>query len=430
MPLSTIAFTAAALLAWSLVSRRLDGTPVTPPLLFVALGLLAGAGGLGFAAYDIEHSAIHLIAEITLILVLFSDAARIDLNLVRRDHDLPIRMLLIGLPLAIGAGTLVAATIFPEFAFWEAVLLAALLVPTDAALGQAVVTAQSVPVRIRQAINIESGLNDGIALPAVLLCAALAGAGIGADAGEAGSWLRFGVLQVTIGPIVGALIGYGGARVLDSAAHRRWAATAAEGVGVLAVAVLAYVVAELIGGNGFISAFVAGFAFGNSVRSPCEYLFEFMESEGLLLTLITFLVFGAALLPEGLADLDVRFVVYGVLSLTIVRMIPVAMSLLGSGLRWPTYLFLGWFGPRGLASILFVLLILEETSLPHRNELLSITVITVALSVVLHGVTAGPLARAYGRLVAGLGECEESRSVAELPLREGFSSDSQDATDV
>jgi len=416
---STIAVVSGLFLAYALVSARLEGTVITAPLLFVVFGFLIGSGGFGFAEIDIGHSAIHVIAELTLILVLFTDAARIDLNRVRRDHDLPVRMLIIGMPLAIVAGTLVAVALFPAFSVWEATLLAALLAPTDAALGQSVVSAKAVPLRIRQAINIESGLNDGIALPAVLLFAALAGAAQGGH--DSGNWLQFGLMQVTLGPLAGAIIGFAGARLIDAAAERRWATTAFQGIGILSVSVLAYVLAEVIGGNGFISAFVAGIVFGNSIRHPCTFLFEFMESEGQLLMLITFLVFGAALLPESLQHVNATFVVYAVLSLSAIRMIPIALSLLGSGIRLPTYLFLGWFGPRGLASILFVLLILEETEVPHRAEILSITVITVALSVLLHGVSAAPLAKLYGRLAERMGECEESRAVSEMPLREGMS---------
>ena len=417
MDLTTITIIALLFLAYSLVSGRLEGTALTAPLLFVAFGFLAGSGGFGFVKLDVEHSAIHVIAELTLILVLFTDAARIDLERVRKDHNLPARMLAFGLPLAIAVGTFVAIALFPAFSVWEAALLAALLAPTDAALGQAVVSAKAVPLRIRQSINIESGLNDGIALPAVLLFAALAGAAHGSN--ETTDWLRFGLLQVTLGPIAGAIIGYAGARLIDTAAERGWATNAFLGIGILSLSILAYVVAELIGGNGFISAFVAGMAFGNFIRHPCHYLFEFMESEGQLLMLITFLVFGAALLPEGLAHIDLNFVAYAVLSLTVIRMIPIALSLIGSGVSLPTYLFLGWFGPRGLASILFVLLILEEAEIPHRDELLAITVITVALSVILHGVSAAPLAKRYGRLADRMGECEESKPVSDMPLREG-----------
>ncbi len=404
-------------MAFSLVAGRLQGTPLTPPMIFIAFGFLVGSGGLEVAKVNPGHGLIHFIAEFTLILVLFSDAARIDLSRLRRDHNIPVRMLAIGLPLAIGAGALVAIQLFPQFSLWEAALLAALLSPTDAALGQSVVAEKAVPVRIRQAINVESGLNDGIALPAVLLFAALAGATQAtADAGE---WIGFGLMQILLGPIVGLVVGHIGARLLDTAAERGWAHISSEGIGVLALALFIYVIAELVGGNGFIAAFVGGVAFGNSVRNPCTFLFEFMETEGQLLMLITFLVFGAALLPEGLNHVNATMVLYAMLSLTVIRMIPVAVSFIGAGLKPPTYLFLGWFGPRGLASILFVLLILESTNIAHRSELFAITIITVALSALLHGVTAAPFARIYGRLAARMGECEENLPVTDIPLRGG-----------
>ena len=413
----SLAIIAGGLLMYSLISGRLQGTVITAPLVFIVFGFSIGKGGFDMADVDAGNSVIHFIAELTLILVLFSDAARIDISAVRQDHNLPSRMLIIGLPLAIVAGTLFASQLFPDFSMWEAALLAALLAPTDAALGQSVISDRAVPVRIRQAINIESGLNDGIVLPAVLLVAALAGTAHGAM--PASEWIRFGVLQVILGPVGGIAVGYLGARALDTAIERGWANAAFQGIGILSLAVFTYVSAELLGGNGFIAAFVGGMVFGNSIRHPCTFLFEFMESEGQLLMLITFLVFGAALLPEGLEHLDVTILLYALLSLTVIRMIPIAISLTGSGIRWPAQLFLGWFGPRGLASILFVLLILEESDVPHRDQLLSVTVVTVGLSALLHGVSAAPFARIFGRLVDRMGVCEESKTVIEMPLREG-----------
>ena len=417
MGLSSLAIITAAFLLYSLISGRLQGTVITAPVVFIVFGFAIGSGGLNLAHVDLDHGAIHLIAELTLILVLFTDAARIDLNSVRRDHNLPSRMLLVGLPLTIVAGGLFAAVLFPEFSFWEAALLAALLAPTDAALGQAVLIAKAVPIRIRQAINVESGLNDGIALPAVLLFAALASAHPGAN--DTNEWLRFGLLQITLGPVIGVVVGYVGARGLDEAVERNWANRSFQGIGILALAIFIYVAAEMIGGNGFIAAFVGGMVFGHTIRHSCTFLFEFMETEGQLLVLITFLVFGATLLPEALAHLSPTIFLYAVLSLTVIRMIPIAISLFGSGLTLPSFLFLGWFGPRGLASILFVLLILEESEVPHREELLSITVVTVALSALLHGLSAAPFARLYGRITDQMGECQENRHVEALPLREG-----------
>lgn len=417
MQLEAIVMVAVAFFAYALVSGRLEGTVVTPPLVFAAAGFVIGTGSFGAGLVDAGHSALHVVAELTLILVLFSDAARIELKRVRSDHNLPLRMLAIGLPLAILFGAWVATELFPAFSLWEAALLAALLAPTDAALGQAVVAAKAVPIRIRQAINIESGLNDGIALPAVLLFAALASAAHGPADGN--DWLSFGLLQVTLGPLAGVLIGFAGGRLLDAAAESGRASTPFQGIAILALAIITYAVAELIGGNGFISAFVGGMVFGNTIRHPCDFLFEFMETEGQLLMLITFLVFGAVLLPEGLAMAEPVHVVYALLSLTVIRMLPIAVSLIGSGVRAPTYLFLGWFGPRGLASILFVLLILEESDIEHHSEILSVTVVTVALSILLHGVSAAPLAKVYGGMAARMGQCEESKPVSDMPLRHG-----------
>jgi NhaP-type Na+/H+ or K+/H+ antiporter len=226
-------------------------------------------------------------------------------------------------------------------------------------------------------------------------------------------------MQLTLGPLTGIGLGYAGARLLDAAAEYRWASSAFQGIGILSLAVFTYLVAEMLGGNGFVAAFVGGMAFGSALRHPCTFLFEFMEAEGQLLTLITFVVFGAVLLPEGLAHMHLKFVLYAVLSLTVIRMIPVGVSLIGARVSLPTQLFLGWFGPRGLASILFVLVILEAETIPHREELLAVIVITVALSTVLHGVTAAPFARRYGEMASRMGDCEENQKVPELPLRAG-----------
>ena len=413
MDLGSLTTVAAGFYLFALVSGRLQGTVVTAPLVFILFGFLLGDGGLGVADVDPGHAVIHTIAELTLVLVLFTDAVRIDLRLVRADHDLPVRMLLVGLPFTMLAGALVASWVFPSFSVWEAALLAALLAPTDAALGQPVVSDPAVPVRIRQAINVESGLNDGIALPAVLLFSTLAGAG----PVDVTDWVRFVALQVTLGPVVGIVIGFAGARLLDEAVDRGWTSGTFQGIGILALAGLAFGVAELVGGNGFIAAFVGGLAFGHALRHPCTFLLEFMETEGQLLMLVTFVVFGAALLPVGLSHLSPATLGYAALSLTAVRMIPVAASFVGTDVKAPTRLFLGWFGPRGLASILFVLLILEDAPVPHAEELLAITVLTVAMSALLHGVSAAPLAARYGRLTSTMGACAETTPVTALPVR-------------
>jgi len=405
---------AAGIILYALFARRLEGTVITPPLVFAAFGLIVGDAVLGWADLKFENRFIHGLAEITLILVLFSDAARIDLRLLRKDHNLPLRMLVVGMPLTIIFGAAVALALPLGFSLWEAALLAAILAPTDAALGQSVVLSRFVPARIRQTLNVESGLNDGIALPFVLIFAFLAGTS-GMESEQ--SWLIFGAKQIILGPLAGIAVGAAGAWLLDIAAKREWTRESYQGAAILGLAFLAYSSAELIGGNGFIAAFVSGLVFGNFVRDRCGFVFEFAEAEGNFLVLLTFLIFGAAILPTAFGAFDWAMLVYAVLSLTVIRMIPIAISLVGSGVNVTTVVFLGWFGPRGLASILFALFVLEEVPVPGGEHIAVITVLTVTLSIVLHGLTAAPLSRRYADAVAGMGASEETAPVSEMPMR-------------
>jgi NhaP-type Na+/H+ or K+/H+ antiporter len=396
---SLLAALAAAILAFGAISRRAERSIVTPPMFFVALGFALGEHGLGWFDSSIRSGVIHGLAELTLVLVLFTDAARIDVSCLRREGNLPARLLV------------------PEFGVFEALLLAAILAPTDAALGQAVVSSPLVPVRIRQSLNVESGLNDGIALPVVLVFASIAGAVEGG--GDTSYWIRFAVLQVVLGPVVGAAVGYLGGQLVERATRAGWINDAFERLSVLGLAGLAFAGAELVGGNGFIAAFVAGLALGNTARRVCDCLYAFGEAEGQLLTLLVFLIFGGAMLPEALPHADGRALVYAALSLTLIRVLPVALSLLGAGLRTASLAFLGWFGPRGLASILFALVVVEPGRIAIGPSLEAIVVLTVLLSTLLHGMTAYPLARRYGALVAGAPEraAAERERVSEHPVR-------------
>jgi NhaP-type Na+/H+ or K+/H+ antiporter len=382
--------------------------------LFSLFGLIAGPAAFGIISLQISNQALHLLAEVTLILVLFSDAANIDLAQLRRDHDLPVRMLLVGMPLTIALGVIVALLLFDGLGLWEAALLAAILAPTDAALGQAVVSNHLVPVRIRQALNVESGLNDGIALPFILIFAAFASA-MQAETGT-GDWLLFGAKQVILGPLAGIIVGYVGAKLVASCYRSRWMSQSAEGMIALGLAFGAFALAEVVHGNGFIAAFVAGLTFGNTLKQKCQYLYEFAESEGQILILLTFMAFGAVMIPQAMATVTMGDILFAILALTVIRMLPVHLSLIGTGIKPVTSIFLGWFGPRGLASILFVLLILEQTELANENKLFAIVMVTVALSVALHGMTAGPAARWYGTLSRRMGECEENRPVSDEPF--------------
>jgi len=404
---------AIALLAYGLVSRRIQGSILTGPMLFAAFGFAVGPDGAGLVPLRVSHEGLHLLAEITLILVLFSDAANLDLRQLRRDHNLPVRMLTIGLPLSIMLGAALALGLLAGFSIWEALLLAAILAPTDAALGQAVITNPVVPVRIRQTLNVESGLNDGIAFPFVLVFATVATM---ADAGQQVSdWILFAIKQMGLGPLAGIAVGFVGAKLVAFCHRADWMSETAEGIVALALAFAAYQAAELIGGNGFISAFAAGLSFGNTLGRHCKFLFEFADAEGLLLILLTFMAFGSAMIPMALPDFNLVYLLYAVLTLTVIRMLPVSVALLGTGVSPVTSAFLGWFGPRGLASVLYVLVVLEGAEMPHKHEIFVICTLTIMLSILLHGFTAVPAARWYGRQSKAMGECEENRPVSERP---------------
>ena len=413
---------AVAILGFGLVSRRAQAGILTPPLAFVAFGIALGPIGLDLVGYDLEHGIIHALAELTLVLVLFTDASRIDLAVVRRQHDLPVRMLVIGLPLTVGVGALVGLLVFPELGFWQVAAIAAILAPTDAALAQAVVGHPKVPPRIRQALNIESGLNDGIALPVVLILASLAAIDAGTGGGDRNGveWAQFVALQVGLGPVVGVAVGWLGGALVQSAARAGWVDGSFLKLSALGLALLAFAGAELVHGNGFIAAFCAGLAMGNTAREVCPRLHEFGETEGQLLALLTFMVFGVAMVPEAVAHMSWSVLIYALLSLTVIRMVPVAVSLIGSRLMMPSVFFLGWFGPRGLASILFALLVLEELMV-ESGPLLTVVVTTVTLSVLLHGLTAAPLSGAYGRACERMSKrapgAAEDMPVTEMALR-------------
>ncbi|MGI9311837.1 MAG: cation:proton antiporter [bacterium] len=391
-------------LCFGLLSRRIDGSAVTAPMIFVAAGLVLSDGLLGAVDFEIERGLLHLLLEATLVLVLFSDAANINLGDLRRDHNVPQRMLLVGMPLSIALGAAVAYALPLGLTVCEAALVAAILAPTDAALGQSVIESKAIPARIRRALNVESGLNDGFALPVVLILASTASA-IATE--NMTDWFRFAALQLLSGCAVGIALGFAGALLLNRADARGWVSASGQGIISLSLAALSFILAEALHGNGFIAAFIAGLVFGNRLNKSCGSLLAFVRTEGQLLTLSAFFFFGALLLPDALAQMTPWHWAFALMSLTLLRMLPVALSLGGMKLHTPTQLFLGWFGPRGLASILFVLLVLSETVLQSAQTIASLVFITVLLSVMLHGASAAPLARVYGAISATWPQCAE-----------------------
>lgn len=397
LALSTWALATAAgiLIVYAAGSRRLERLWVSAPIFFLTAGVIVGNKGLGWIDLTPKSEQVRVLAEVTLTLVLFADASRIDLPALRREYRLPSRLLGVGLPLTIAAGWVAGAGLFGSVDLVEALVLAVILAPTDAALGQAVVTDPRLPSRIRQGLNVESGLNDGICVPLLFIALAITEA-------EAGSRTTDGALTLVAeaigyGMLFGAIAGLAGG-LLAQLAHRYDVADAGW-LRILPVATagLAYGLAAPLGGSGFIAAFVAGLAFGVLRRDREGETTELLDQLGELTNSVTFLVFGAAIVGTVLSHLTWRAVAYGVVSLTLVRMLPVALSLIGTNARWQTIGFVGWFGPRGLASIVFTVIAVEHGGLPHASAITVAVVFTIVLSVYLHGLSARPLTDRYAR---------------------------------
>ena len=390
-----LAIVALALLGYAAVSRRLDRTIVTGPMVFVGVGLAFGTAGTGWLHPSMTTSVVRAIVEGALTLVLFADASRIDLRRLRKEVDVPARLLGIGLPLTILVGTLVALGLLPALSFAEALVLAIVLAPTDAALGQAVVTDPRLPSRIRQGLNVESGLNDGLCVPLLFIALAIGEAQDGSL--SASESVRLVLEEIGWGIAGGVVAGVLGALVVRHAVSRRLVEPVWLQVIPAATALLAYGIAVGLGGSGFIAAFVGGMVFGRMHRRDGSEVTYLVDEVGLVLSSFTFLIFGAVILGPVLGDVTWQMVAVAVLSLTVVRMLPVALALIGTRARPPTVLYLGWFGPRGLASIVFAALIVDEAELPHTSMLLLTIFVTIGLSVLAHGVSARPLTDRYAK---------------------------------
>jgi len=402
------------------ISRRIQNTILTLPMVYTLFGILLGGLVLDVIPLTPENTIVELIAELTLVIVLATDASRIDVRALFKDHNLPLRLLGIGLPLTMIFGTIAAVLIFTDLSFWEAAILGVILTPTDASLGQSVVSNPKVPVRIRQTLNIESGLNDGIAMPFLLLAIAIAESEV--IYSKPSEFLLSVLVQIALGIAAGILIGYLAVKFLQWGQRSGWMSRNYQKISSLALILLAYGSAEVIGGNGFIAAFCFGLASSNFIsKEETEDLYEYAETEVTVLMLLTFMLFGAVMLPPAIEAISPEIVLYAVLSLTLVRILSVAISMIREKVRPITTLFMGWFGPRGIASILYVFIVLESRSLPGLELIYSVAMITVLFSIFAHGITAAPAADKYGRRISELDQAEkavpENQDVTEMPLR-------------
>jgi NhaP-type Na+/H+ or K+/H+ antiporter len=391
-----VIFAAAMIFIYGLFSKVADRSPVTAPMVFVATGILVGPLGFNLFHMEPESWLVNILTEMTLILILFVDASTINLKQLIQDRSVPQRLLLIGLPLSMLLGTLVAFLLFPGIDIWLLVLMALVLSPTDAALGQAIVKSKKVPERVRRWISVESGLNDGIALPPIFACIAVLSLGVG---GSAEHWILFLLQQVILGAAIGGLVGWLGGSLVSIFSDKGWMNSTFQRLISGSLAVLCFAIAEHFHGNGFIAAFAGGLLLGSSTKSDQvrERIQEFGEAEGQQMVLFVFLIFSLIMVPKAANYWDINAWLYAVLSLTVIRMLPVAICLLGKKLGIGTILFIGWFGPRGIASVLYLLLVLDALGFEGYERILSVIVLTVLLSVFVHGVSAVPISNRFGK---------------------------------
>ena len=405
LDIGAVAIGAGCIACWSVTARRLSSWNVSSAMAMVGLGLVVANEPLDLISVGPTSTTLLMIVEVTLVLVLFSDASRVNLRGLRTDSAIPARLLGIGLPLTIALGFGVAALLL-DLDPWLCALVAAALAPTDAALGAPVVADRRVPARIRRTLNVESGLNDGLVTPIVTYFTAAAIAEVG---GQPDVSVGSSLVDLAVGIGVGISVGVIGGSLLRIARDRSWTSVGATGILVPVLAILSYATALHASGNGFVAAFVGGMAFGSTQHDAAE-VGEFGERLGELSGLVVWLLVG--IIAVGVLDgVTWEMVVFAVLALTIVRMVPVALALTGTGLNRETVAFIGWFGPRGLASIVFGLIAFDDLPAADGNVVIGIVLLTVLLSVLLHGVTAGPLARIYGRQAGRLAEDQPEHQV-------------------
>jgi len=383
-------------LCYSLVAGRLEKTAITGPMIFLVFGFISSPLMFGWLSFDLDRGVLRTLADITLALVLFIDAANSDKSVLKRHSAIPTRMLLIGLPLTIFLGVIAGVFLFESWGIWECAILATMLTATDAALGKGVVTNKAVPIRLREGLNVESGLNDGICVPLLLAFIVMAEAQGSSELGTVELIVHHMLQEIGIGLIVGVVVTTIAAYMMNFAMQRGWMTKIWLQLPVVMVAIACFSLAQMLHGSGYIAAFVGGLLFGSLAKEKTHSLV--MDAEGLAETLamFTWIVFAATFIGQMTGLLTWNAFIYAILSLTVVRILPMFLSLSGTGEKVESKLFLAWFGPRGFASIVFAIIVLTS-EVEHAQEMAVVVMLTVILSAFLHGITASPFANALAK---------------------------------
>ena len=393
---------------YSLFSKKLEKTVVTAPILFCAAGMLILLYNPVKEEIGVDMKTLLKLAEVGLVMTLFTDASHVNRQILRRNKYQPVRLLTTGLLLTILLGALAAMVIFRQLTIWEAGILAAILAPTDAGLGQVIVNSPKVPERIRQSLNVEAGLNDGISVPFLMFFIALS---LQSSQGAGSILTRFVLEQLGLGTLIGLAIGFFGGMLLEFARRRNWMNRSVQQLGLITLPFFCVLVSEPVGASMFIAAFVAGLAVQIWFKEAGSHSAEFTEGWGQLLNYFVFYLFGMFVM-RAWGDFDNKMLIYAVLSLTVVRMVPVAIALAGTRLSKYTVIFMGWFGARGLASIVLGLVYLEqEVNTTGASIIRLVVMVTVLLSIFAHGFSTLPGINLYSKKLAGLDEKSPEKQV-------------------
>lgn len=384
------------------LSGLMRGTVLSASVLSVALGVALAA--FGVVDVDPTDESIVELVELALILTLFSDGMFVERELLRRHWSPVARSLIVAMPITLALIALAAKALFPELSWAEAFLLGAVLSPTDPVVTSAVVTSRLVPASVRHTLNLESGLNDGLALPFVLFFLVLATPG-----GDAGTEAAKLAGEAVVGGLIGAGLGALGGRLHH---HLPGGGITAryEGIYAIGFALFAFGLAEVTIGNGLIAAFVCGIAMAASERDVPDGFVEFAENASAILQVITFFVFGALIVATGF-DHDVPpLVLFVLFALTIARPLAVLISFVRTGIPPAQKRFMAWFGPKGVASMLFALFVLKS-QVGEGELIFDVAAITIIASIVAHGLTDTVGAKWMARRV-GLDSSSETENPA------------------
>ena len=377
---------------FSLVAKRAERSMFTGPILFLLAGMLLGGAGAGWVSPQITPDVLRVLADITLALLLFADGAHSDRASLRDHAQLPVRMLAIGIPGSILLGVAAGIVLLPAFDLWQLAIMATALAATDAALGKSVVSDPRVPTYIRSTLNVESGLNDGLCVPILLVFIALSQSHHGDEPGMIA--LALTAQEIGIGLLVGLTVAGLGFQLIALAKARGFINSLWKRVPTVMLALLCFALTQSLHGSGYIAAFSGGLLFGHLARQRVHHMVVDAEGIGEVLGLTTWFLFGAAVVPIVSQRLSWDMVAYALCCLTFVRMVPALVSLIGSGVSMKHALFMAWFGPRGLASIVFAIIILHE-QVKEGDDIAVIIACTIFLSVILHGLSAAPLAHRF-----------------------------------